>query len=518
MSDNICIDPRVVYPNETNTCEPFPRGTVDGTNAPRPQNSKAQASLQKTFTPQANPGLDSYRRNFIQGVFASSPSPSRTPAPTHQGIHQALTLALGPIGLSLGMLSGCGNGGSTNQTAGDAIPSTGDGGPADAGAPVDAGDGGGTPDAGDGGTGGGKNIPGTAVSHDSVPCGTDSSISDLDFNLGICQRFPTGPGDPANHQLFSWDSVSAGTAATLNTLSFPPDQMMESASGEIFITTHGDASAMPPQLSGLARVNASLPTAVEHETFPSLSLNTSQMSSSSRSISSIAPSFPKGLAQFGDQVFVATSNLDLNHGDYLPGTLLAYRTTTMNWDFIQTTDYNPTSVGILNGKLVVVNTGAVDFNGNATTASSIDIFNPASHELIKNIPLGQVAAGIEGEITASSDGNTLILPTGDNSGRLLVVRNLFTDTPSVQEITVATGAKVLLTGVALSKDEQYAYVGNFNDGKVYTLSLSGNKVVAEQSLDTDTSDFAGIGDSLSTGAALFMGVGNEILSMTFISK
>lgn len=541
MSGNICLDPIKYYHAETQTCQ-WPEISEARSQAIEPTATySGKTSNPLTSPAKSGRNLEQYRQMLAQGAFEKSPSP--TPSllkqnPLEFGVFSFL-VACNSDGSSFPKdQTSSGNGGSPSIP--DASTTGEVGGTGNTGGAGGSGGSGGTdnlPNAGNINDGGNfPTIPGAAILHDTAPCGSVASIPDLDEGLGVCTHYSTGPEDPSNFQLFGWDPDLSNSASTLSALAFAPDQVLEGSSGEIFVTTYGDDTAVPKELPGIAVLNASLPGPVQQEPFPNIVLRRSSLissdagsldggvsevvpnippdphvTSSGREVDLIAPTFPKGLVEWNHRVFIATSNLDLNNQDFLPGTVLVKNLSTGTWSNFFTTGFNPTGIGLNNDRLYVVNTGAVDFYGVVSSDSSVDIFDPGSQELLENIPLGPVAAGIEGELTFTPDGQTLILATGDNSGRLIVVD---LNTKESREIPVATGSKILLSGVTLHPDGEIVYVNNFNDGTLYTVDLKTARVLSSQILDQDVTDLMGLSDSLWKSGALFVGNGPNILKLS----
>jgi len=512
MSGNVCLDPTPFYSAETLTCENSHsgEGNPPETTAQAPKAAQARSLVAARPRPVLN--LDDYSSLIASRAASGSSAPERPLSQSNPLAYSLLSLL--PVA--------CGNGSvpfPTNETDSGSNGGTDGGTP-----PVDAGNGGDTGTGGtDGGTDGGVDpsdpTPGMAVSHDTTPCGADGTITDLDDGVGVCANFTD-----STHHLYTWDPSTGGALASVVPLSYAPDQVLQSSSTLFFITNHGDASAMPAILPGMAIIDSGMGFQ-QQQIFPNVVLPPLSTDSAGSSVSTVSPSFPKGLVESGDRIFVATSNLmtqaEAVNNYFNPGTVLIYSKSSGNWiHSLATTGYNPTSVGEIGGNIYVVNSGDINPARVPTvnSPSSIDIIDPSTLEIIQSIDLGNVAAGISGEIAVSSDGNTMVLPTGDNSGRLIVV-DLSGTTPSSREITVTTGTQVFLNGVTFHpSSDRYIYAGNFNDGNLYTVDLDTDMVVGTpQNLDADTSDFSGISDGLTSGASLFMGVGPAIMRLPLSS-
>ena len=340
--------------------------------------------------------------------------------------------------------------------------------------------------------------------HAQSPCGPSGIITDLDPGLGVCANY--GPG--GEHHLFRWNPHAPGSAESIVTLPYAPDQLLETATGRVYISTHENP--------GLAWVEPD--QAIEgHIPFPS-TLNLSGMTSSGRSVTSVTPTFSKGLVELDSQIFVATSNLDLAHQDFLPGTVLAYQAATETFETLQTTGYNPTGVATVDGLLLVVSSGALDKDGHATTPATLDVFDPNSHVKLQSLNLGTNGAGLSGELSISDDGSTLVLPTADNSGRLVVVD---LDNLQVREIdlhndVLPSSRGIFLSSLQVSPDGHYAYVSNFNDGRQYVVDLAQGIVVGSPiPLDPNLEDNQGLGDGILSGGKVFIGRGSQILGLNF---
>ncbi|HKX11635.1 MAG TPA: hypothetical protein VJP40_00685 [bacterium] len=332
-----------------------------------------------------------------------------------------------------------------------------------------------------------------------APCGNQGMITDLDDGLGVCANYVSG-----DHHLFSWSASSAG-ATSIIPLTNAPDQVLRGADGAIYISTH--------QNPGLSVVRPS-PGSESHYAFPT-SIALSGQSSSGRVLSSTRPGFPKGLVEIDGRLFVATSNYDEAHSDFQPGTVLAFDPSDHAYSALPTSAFNPTGVAEANGRLLVVNSGAIDRNGQVTSDGSFDVFNPNTFELEASLPLGRRGAGLAGEIALSADGNRAILPTADNSGRLIVVDWA---SSQVRELDLRaagiSGSRIFFSNLQVSADGNFAVVSNFNDGRVYTVDLNqGTLVGSSLGVDAQTNDFNGLSDGLRLGAEYFVGFGPEVLRL-----
>ncbi|HKY63468.1 MAG TPA: hypothetical protein VJR29_08625 [bacterium] len=356
---------------------------------------------------------------------------------------------------------------------------------------------------GSGGTDGGR--PAAAPSFATfsrqalAPCGNDGMITDLDDGLGVCANYVNG-----DHHLFAWN-VASPNAQSLIGLTYPPDQVLRGSDGAIYITTH--------QNPGLAVVRPS-PGQESHFAFPT-ALALSGQSSSGRNLTSIRPAFPKGLVEIGDRIFVATSNYDEAAADFQPGTVLAFDPFTQEYSQLPTSAFNPTGVAEADGRLLVVNSGAIDRHGQVTSEGSLDVFNPNTFELETSLPLGRRGAGLAGEIALSSDGRRALLPTADNSGRLILV-----DWPTsrVREIDLRAagigGERIFFSNLQVSADGNFAVVSNFNDGRIYTVDLNQGTIVGSSlGVDPLTNDINGLSDGFRLGAEYFVGFGPEVLRL-----
>ena len=545
MSATICLDPRANYNFTTLTCETQP----DQPAGPIPNQESLASFSVAALSPSAPraKSLEDFKKVLLPIAASGSGLPKSQ---------------FNPFSLSLFAFLpfGCGDSNSSNlfkknekydaSTGSGGENSGGTGGTGGATAGTGGSSGSSAIDGGDGGADSGstEGILEPGIPFATTPCGSDGTIPDLDQDVGVCANYSED-----KHHLFSWDpenmSTMDGGSNSILQLGFAPDQVLKGTNGKYFITHHGDLSAVPPSPTGLAVIDTaqSMQSQVD---FSKIVLGSSKPTSSGTTTTQVSPSFPKGLAQVGQRLFIATSNLVTRalakDNYYNPGTVLIFNTQLGTWEhFLTTTDFNPTSLAVVNGKVYVVNSGDInparDGAQLVTTPSSIDVINPQTLVIEKNIPLGMppsgtmdggmpkpmdgsaagmmdgstpttpsrenVAAGIQGEIALSPDGQTLVLPTGDNSGRLIV---LDLTTQSTRYITVATGEKVLLTGLSFHPAGEYLYVGNFNDGKIYTIDLKTGQVDDQQSLDSDTTNFSGISDGLWQGGAVFMGVGPEI--------
>ncbi|MBL7685883.1 MAG: hypothetical protein JNK65_07625 [Deltaproteobacteria bacterium] len=346
--------------------------------------------------------------------------------------------------------------------------------------------------------------------HGDSPCGSAALISDLDWNdqggLGLCANYTQ-----SQYHLFRWDPLTAGAISSVVALPFPPDQLFRSSGGEVYISTY--------QNSGLTRLNAAL-TAQTHLPFPSSLINTG-LSSSGRIVGNFAPSFPKGVLEMNGRIFVATSNYNALQQDYSPGTVLVLNPPATSYQSIQTTDYNPTSLAEVeyqgNRVLMVVNGGALSRQGLPQSSSSIDLINPATLERVATIPLGNVGAGLNGEVAVSSDRRQVVLPTGDNSGQVIVVnlQTLERQTIRLRDFGL-TGERALLSSVQLTEDARAAFVTNFNEGTLYVIPLNGTVGSVQRIvLDSNLNDGEGIGESFWRNGELFVTIGSHIQRIQF---
>jgi len=364
-------------------------------------------------------------------------------------------------------------------------------------------DSGGGSDSGQGGSDGGS--PATAPNFTRfsrqalAPCGSQGMITDLDEGLGVCANYVNN-----EHHLFTWNAASPG-AESLIPLTYAPDQVLRGSDGAIYVSTH--------QSPGLAVVRPT-PGEESHFGFPT-SLSLSGASSSGRSLASLRPAYPKGLAQIGNEIFIATSNYDEVHGDFQPGTVLAFDTLSQTYSHLPTSAFNPTGLAEANGRLLVVNSGAIDRNGHVSSDGSLDVFNPHTFELEASLPLGRRGAGLNGEIALSADGSRAVLPTADNSGRLIVVD---WQSSQVREIDLRAagigGSRIFFSSLQVSADGNFAVVSNFNDGRVYSVNLEQGTISgASLRVDSRTDDTNGLSDGLRLGAEYFVGFGPEVLRL-----
>ncbi|HEX5034299.1 MAG TPA: hypothetical protein VFW62_07465, partial [bacterium] len=214
-------------------------------------------------------------------------------------------------------------------------------------------------------------------------------------------------------------------------------------------------------------------------------------------------------------IFVATSNYDEAAADFQPGTVLAFDPLSHEYSRLPTSAFNPTGVAEADGRLLVVNSGAIDRNGQVSSEGSLDVFNPNTFELEASLPLGRRGAGLAGEIALSSDGRRALLPTADNSGRLILVD---WPTSQVREIDLRAagigGERIFFSNLQVSADGNFAVVSNFNDGRIYTVDLDQGTIVGSSlGVDAQTHDFNGLSDGLRLGAEYFIGFGPEVLRL-----
>lgn len=498
MSDNLCIDPSIHHNWTSLTCE-----AAEPVNSPKQAASNAAPPRLDTNVI-ASPARSTINlRDYIAQINRGA-SQDSAPLAEHASPHSPIL-----TGLVAMLPVACGDSGS--------FPST-DAGSSDSGSGgMDAGDGGGTSDGGmDAGGGGTGYLPESPVTHDTIPCGSNGFTTDLDEQVGACANYTDG-----SHHLFTWNSDVANSAASILALNYAPDQVLQVSSGQYFVTNFGNAGAVPPMAAGLAIIDNSAGSQQQH-IFPNLVLSNPASTSAGTSINQLTPTQPKGITEVGDLVFVNTSNgipnfTEPSESYYNPGTVLIYdRTTGGLIHHLVTTDYNPTSIRYHDGLVYVINSGDINASRDpvANSASSIDIFDPAQlNNPPINIPLGNIGAGINGEIAISSDGNAMVLPTGDNSGRLIIVNLGDNSTREITVVAPSEGQNILLANVSIHSSGRYVYVGNFNDGNLYTVDLDTDTVIDTDTLDADTSDFSGISDGLLIGSQLFIGVGDGIQSL-----
>lgn len=508
MNDPICIDPTIYYNTQLGVCESPEPGRESIPN-PAPIFIPPSRHLNSLPPNRRFLNLRDYSTYFAA---ASNRGPNLSIAgPSHQnplvlGLFNLVACNSGVVGRSneRDASSSADSPGETNgitsgeagTTVGTNIDTEGNDSTGDTGShPIDP-------------------FPGNPSFHDTLPCGREGFTSDLDETYGVCTNYATN-----DHHLFQWNPSKSGEIASLLSLSYAPDQVLRVATGEYFITHYGNTAALPPVGAGLAVVNTETGFQL-HKSFPSIALASPGLTSAGSPISQIKPSQPKGLVEVGNRIYVATSNGVVNLAEpsqsyYNPGTVLIYDRENSDWFHnIRTTDFNPTGILYRNNKIYVVNSGDINASRNpvATSPSSVDVIDPGTVEIVENIPLGTVGAGIHGELAISSDGKKIVLATGDNSGRMIVVD---LESKSVREIFVVTGGPALLTGVSLHESNQFAYVGNFNDGNLYTVDLESGKVIeiATRTLDSDTGDAQGISDGLVSGGILYVGLGSDIFQL-----
>jgi DNA-binding beta-propeller fold protein YncE len=337
--------------------------------------------------------------------------------------------------------------------------------------------------------------------HAQTPCGPKAMIPYLDQDVATCVDAVAN-----TYHLFRWDPSTAGLTESIAQLAFRPDQVLHSASGDFFVTVYD-----PP---GMVMID---PAAGSTTPLPFPKLNLSGTSSKGNTINSLQPNFPKGLVEAEGNVFVASSNFNASTYpdiEYFPGTVLVYDPKADKFDSIVTQGYNPTSLATQNGFLYVVSSGAINKN-TPLTHSYFEVYNTLPpYNRLQAIDLGPVGAGVGGKITLSPDGHTALLPTADNSGRLLVID---LNTNRKREIALPVGVgENLLANVRISEDNRQAFIGNYNDGKVYVIDLnSGALTEAPILVDNNTLDTLGISDGILIGGKLYLGVGSEILRLGF---
>lgn len=360
-------------------------------------------------------------------------------------------------------------------------------------------------------------LPGEAEVFASVPCGAGSFISDLDAGLGACANFASG----ANH-LFAWDVDANNSATSLSELVFPPDQVLALNNGGSAITHMGNGIDIPAGVALLSDKGAS----PAQYPFPEINLGGFFENSLGQPVSQFTPNQPKGIAEANGRLFVATSNLVFdaatNSVHYNPGTLMILDPASGEWDAIQTSGFNPTSVASHNNLIYVVTSGDVNAFADSTqgepvvtTPSYLEIVDPDTLEIIDTIDLGLSAAGIQGEITFSEDGSYAFIPTGDNSARILQVElaSGAIEEISLSEIQTKLGEKTFLTGTALSPEGDYLAVGAYNQGQLVLMDNKTGALLGQRTLDTNPKDYSGISDGLQTSGAFYYAVGENILRL-----
>lgn len=280
-----------------------------------------------------------------------------------------------------------------------------------------------------------------------LPCHYPSDI-DLYMGrmIGVCTTGGSQPGD-RNH-LFDFDPASGTRPISSTTrLDLPAaagrslNQFAAAPTGNRGVVTTND---------GLYEVNLGSPTSNRFIAFPS------------------GMTYGGGAVYAGNKLFVPVANL-VGITTYNPGRVLVYDVDSGGVlqegtvRSIATSRLNPTGVALRSpSTLVVLNSG--DFS--TSPQAAIDLIDAASEMVQRTIQLGSLTAQVSGEIALSSDGNTAVIGTSDNSGRVLFV-NLDAGTITTRTLT---GTR-FHSSVVIDPVYGIVSVTDFNAGTVTVLDL-----------------------------------------------
>jgi hypothetical protein len=201
----------------------------------------------------------------------------------------------------------------------------------------------------------------------------------------------------------------------------------------------------------------------------------------------IIPSYPGGIAKFGNKLFVSSANFIRTQTPAVtaPGTVQIFTVndnlTLRHVGHIITTGYNPTGLTIRNNaELLITNSGVIDIvdaQSVPQTESSIDIISLDGLEKVTNIDLGLAAANFQ-EISLSFDGSRGFLGSS-SKGYIFEIdfinRQILR---GLDDPIVATAGSDYITDVALSVDDGFLFAASFEQSAVYPFDLSTPPVTA----------------------------------------
>lgn len=180
------------------------------------------------------------------------------------------------------------------------------------------------------------------------------------------------------------------------------------------------------------------------------------------STGSLKMSTPQSFGYAQSKLFVSNGN-GFGFG---PG-FVAVVTGTSITASITTTQLFPVGITPLpNGQLAIVNGGLYDFPTEAIVQpGGIDLVDPATETIVRNIPLGLTLPGPNAEVSA--DGSALWVPATD--GTLFRVGLGAADVPEAIELTAEP---TFLSWVTREGDR--VYVASFSEDRIYVLHESGD--------------------------------------------
>ncbi len=196
---------------------------------------------------------------------------------------------------------------------------------------------------------------------------------------------------------------------------------------------------------------------------------------------SIQPSYPGGLAKFGNKLFVSSANYIRTQPPAIaaPGTVQIFTVdsdlTLRHVGHIITTGYNPTGLTIRgSAELLITNSGVIDIvnaAGVAQTESSLDIVKLSDLSPIANIEIGMAAASFQ-EIALTSDGSRGFLGSSSKGYVFefdFINRQLL---HGLDDPIIVTGNSDYITDVALSVNDAFLFAASFEQSAVYPFDLS----------------------------------------------
>lgn len=341
-------------------------------------------------------------------------------------------------------------------------------------------------------------LKGTSTLFATAPCGTGAIITDLDDNgLGICTDFQK------KNMIFQ---LGSGKVVKSQALDYVPDQVDGTPDGDIAVTAMDGKTFANGILRfyGVAGTPSWLPftpTTVDQKKF--------------------TPSFGKGVQFTSASLFVATGNIDFSKGaaNYFPGSLLLYATGGITFKPLATKGFNPTSIGAWTdaggAHLAVINTGALDASGAATSKSRLAVFNTDTPKLeqVFDLPFGGL--GLAGELSIA--GGRMAIPSADNSRRVIIVNTAdLTAAPQVVTAPDSVPSKALHLIAFAKLWGQYLVAGDSNTGLVSVWSVEGASPLAVGNaipVDKTLKQYSGIADAACIGGKLLVTVGPDVMEL-----
>lgn len=200
----------------------------------------------------------------------------------------------------------------------------------------------------------------------------------------------------------------------------------------------------------------------------------------------VTPSYPGGVTQSGDRLFVSSANYIKTQAPAVtaPGTVQIFSiasdgSLSRTGSFV-TSGFNPTGLAVRNGdELLVLNSGVIDIvnsQGTPQTAASIDVVDINKLTIKATIPLGIVAASPYGMALTIDQSRAFVgsAAYGDVYEIDLINQKVLhgKDNP----IVVTTGSDYV-SALTLSVDDLYLYASSFEQSAVLPFDLSGSDPV-----------------------------------------